>query len=45
MLLKQKKRTHIGFGALIHKTWPNAYFADAGLFAMNTAWQAARRSR
>ena len=45
MLLKQKKRSHIGVGTLIHKTWPNAFFANAGLFAMNTAWQAARRSR
>ena len=45
MLLKQKKRTHIGFGTLIHKTWPNAYFADAGLFALHTAWQSARQSR
>ena len=26
MLLKQKKCTHIGYGTLIHKTWPNAYF-------------------
>ena len=45
MLLKQKKKSHIGFGTLIHKTWPNAYFADAGLFALKAAWHAARRSR
>ena len=45
MLLKQKKKRHIGFGTLIHKTWPNAFFANAGLFALHTAWQAARRSR
>ena len=45
MLLKQKKRTHIGFGTLIHKTWPNAYFANAGLFALKPAWQSARWSR
>ena len=45
MLMKQRKRTHIGFGVALHRLWPNAYFANAGLFAMNTAWQAARRSR
>ena len=45
MLLKQKKKRHIGFGTLIHKTWPNAFFANAGLFALHTAWQSARRSR
>ena len=45
MLLKQKKKRHIGFGTLVHKTWPNAYFANAGLFALHTAWQAARQSR
>ena len=45
MLLKQKKKSHIGFGTLVHKTWPNAYFANAGLFALQPAWQAARRSR
>ena len=45
MLLKHKKRSHIGFGTLIHKTWPNAFFANAGLFALHTAWQSARRSR
>ena len=45
MLLKQKKKSHIGFGTLIHKTWPNAYFADAGLFAFKAARQSARQSR
>ena len=45
MLLKQKKRSHIGFGTLIHKTWPIAFFAAAGLFALQPAWQSARRSR
>ena len=45
MLLKQKKKSHIGFGTLIHKTWPNAYFANAGLFALKPAWHSARRSR
>jgi RNA-directed DNA polymerase len=45
LLLKQKKRVHIGIGTLIHTTWPNAYFANAGLFALHTAWQSARQSR
>ena len=45
MLLKQKKKRHIGFGTLIHKTWPNAYFAKLGLFALQAAWVTARQSR
>ena len=45
MLLKQKKKSHIGFGTLVHKTWPNAYFADLGLFALKAAWITARQSR
>ena len=45
MLLKQKKKRHIGFGTLIHKTWPNAYFARLGLFALQAAWVTARQSR
>ena len=45
MLLKQQKKSHIGFGTLIHKTWPNAFFANAGLFALQAAWHSARRSR
>ena len=45
MLLKQRKKRHIGFGTLIHKTWPNAYFARLGLFALQAAWVTARQSR
>ena len=45
LLAKQNKRTHIGFSPNIHKIWPNAFFANAGLFALHTAWQSARRSR
>jgi RNA-directed DNA polymerase len=45
LLLKQNKRTHAGFSRDVHRLWPNAYFADAGLFAMNTAWQSARQPR
>ena len=28
-----------------HADWPNAFFADAGLFALHTAWRTARHSR
>ena len=45
MLLKQRKKRHIGFGTLIHKTWPNAYFAKLGLFALQAAWVSARQPR
>ena len=45
MLLKQKKKVHFGIGTLISKTWPNAYFADLGLFTLKTAWASARQSR
>ena len=45
LLLKQQKRVHFGVSQDVHRRWPNAYFANAGLFAMNTAWQAARQSR
>ena len=45
LLAKQNKRTHIGFSPNIHKKWPNAFFANAGLFALQAAWQSARRSR
>ena len=45
LLAKQNKRTHTGFSPNIHKTWPNAFFANAGLFALQAAWQSARRSR
>ena len=45
LLLKQNKRSHIGVSRDVNRRWPNAYFARAGLFAMNTAWQTARQSR
>ena len=45
LLAKQNKRTHIGFSPNIHKIWPNAFFANAGLFALQAAWQSARQSR
>jgi RNA-directed DNA polymerase len=45
LLMKQNKLSHFGFGHSLHRRWPNAYFANAGLFALHTAWQTARRSR
>ena len=45
VLRKQDKRP--GFGATRddHQQWPNAFFANAGLLALHTAWQTARYSR
>jgi RNA-directed DNA polymerase len=45
MLRKQARRPGIGNARGDHQRWPNAYFANAGLFALHTAWQAARQSR
>jgi len=45
LLMKREKRVHFGFGHSLHRRWPNAYFANAGLFALHTAWQSARQSR
>lgn len=45
LLLKQDKRVHFGFSHAVHRRWPNAYFANAGLFALHPAWQTARQSR
>ena len=45
LLMKQHKRSHVGFSLDVHKRWPNAFFADHGLFALHTAWAAARQSR
>jgi RNA-directed DNA polymerase len=45
LLRKQEKRPGIGRTVDDQKRWPNAYFADAGLFALHTAWQTARQSR
>jgi RNA-directed DNA polymerase len=45
ILRKQAKRP--GFGRCLgdHQRWPNAFFAQAGLFALEEAWLAARHSR
>jgi len=45
MLRKQSRRPGVGNSRGDHQRWPNAYFANAGLFALHTAWQAARQSR
>ena len=45
LLMKQNKRSHFGIGLALSRRWPNAHFANAGLFALQPAWQAARRSR
>jgi RNA-directed DNA polymerase len=44
-LRQQQKRPGLGLCRADHQRWPNAFFANAGLFALHTAWQAARQSR
>ncbi len=45
LLRKQEKRSGLGICLNDHRRWPIAFFANAGLFALHTAWQAARQSR
>ena len=45
MLRKQQKRPGQGHCLADHQRWRNVFFADAGLFATDTAWQLARQSR
>jgi len=45
LLRKQEKRPGFGRCQADHHRWPNAFFAQAGLLALNTAWQTARHSR
>ena len=45
ILRKQEKRPGFGHCLDDHKRWPNAFFAQAGLFALHTAWLEARDSR
>jgi RNA-directed DNA polymerase len=45
VLRKQEKRPGIGRCLNDQKRWPNAFFADAGRFALYPAWQAERHSR
>lgn len=45
LLRKQEKRPGIGRCLADQMRWTNAFFAEAGLFALHTAWLEARRSR
>ena len=45
LLRKQEKRPGRGRCLADHKRWPNDFFAEAGLFALHTAWLSARHSR
>ena len=45
MLRKQQKRRGFGRCLADHQRWPNAFFAQAGLLALHTAWRTARHSR
>jgi RNA-directed DNA polymerase len=45
LLRKQEKRPGMGICRADQRRWTNAFFANAGLFALHTAWQTARQSR
>ena len=45
VLCKQKKRPGSGTTERDHKQWPNAFFAERGLFTMHKAYVLARQSR
>ena len=45
ILRKQEKRPGFGRCRADHQRWPNAFFAQAGLFTLHTAWRPARHSR
>ena len=45
LLRKREKRPGMGLCPADHRRWPNAFFANAGLFALHTAWHTARQSR
>jgi len=44
ILRKQEKRPGIGRCKADHQRWPNAFFADRGLFTLRTAYLQARHS-
>jgi RNA-directed DNA polymerase len=44
-LRKQERRPGQGVCRADHQRWPKAFFAAAELFALHTAWHAARQSR
>ena len=41
----EKRSSAMGMSQADHQRWPNAFFAEAGLFALHTAWRSARPSR
>jgi len=46
ILLRQtKKQSGFGLSRATHQLWPTAFFAQAGLLALHTAWLTARHSR
>ncbi len=45
LLRKQEKRPGAGICLNDHRRWPNAFFAQAGLFTLTQAYQCARQSR
>jgi RNA-directed DNA polymerase len=45
ILRKQEKRRGFALCPADHQRWPNAFFAQAGLVSLHTAWLAARHSR
>jgi len=45
MLRKREKRPGCGAAPEDRWRWPNAFFANAGLFTLDTAWRCARNSR
>ena len=45
ILRKQRRRRGFGRSETDHRRWPNAFFANAGLFALYPAWHAARHPR
>jgi RNA-directed DNA polymerase len=45
LLRRQEKRRGLGNSLADCRRWPNAFFANVGLFALHTAWHTARQSR
>jgi RNA-directed DNA polymerase len=45
ILRKQENRPGFGRSRVDHRRWTNAFFAQAGLLALHTAWLDARHSR
>jgi len=45
ILRKQEKRPGVGLRRGDHRRWTNAFFAEAGLLALEQAWREAKHSR